>query len=123
MKKIQISPSILSADFSQLANEIKRLEEGGADMIHVDVMDGHFVPNLTIGPPVIKALRQCTKLPFDVHLMISPVHKYIKDYADAGADIITIHPEATENLNKSIDHIKKLNKKVGVSLNPEQKLI
>ena len=122
MKKIQISPSILSADFSQLANEIKRLEEGGADMIHVDVMDGHFVPNLTIGPPVIKALRQCTKLPFDVHLMISPVHKYIKDYADAGADIITIHPEATENLNKSIDHIKKLNKKVGVSLNPGTKI-
>jgi len=122
MKKIKISPSILSADFSQLANEIKRLEEGGADMIHVDVMDGHFVPNLTIGPPVIKALRQCTKLPFDVHLMISPVHKYIKDYADAGADIITIHPEATENLNKSIDHIKKLNKKVGVSLNPGTKI-
>ena len=122
MKKIKISPSILSADFSQLANEIKRLEEGGADMIHVDVMDGHFVPNLTIGPPVIKALRQCTKLPFDVHLMISPVHKYIKDYADAGADIITIHPEATENLNESIDHIKKLNKKVGVSLNPGTKI-
>ena len=122
MKKIKISPSILSADFSQLANEIKRLEEGGADMIHVDVMDGHFVPNLTIGPPVIKALRQCTKLPFDVHLMISPVHKYIKDYADAGADIITIHPEATENLHESIDHIKKLNKKVGVSLNPGTKI-
>ena len=77
MKKIQISPSILSADFSQLGNEIKRLEEGGADMIHVDVMDGHFVPNLTIGPPVIKSLRDCTKLPFDVHLMISPVHKYL----------------------------------------------
>ena len=122
MKKIKISPSILSADFSQLANEIERLEEGGADMIHVDVMDGHFVPNLTIGPPVIKALRQCTKLPFDVHLMISPVHKYIKDYADAGADIITIHPEATENLHESIDHIKKLNKKVGVSLNPGTKI-
>ena len=95
MKKIQISPSILSADFSQLGNEIKRLEEGGADMIHVDVMDGHFVPNLTIGPPVIKYLRKYTNIPFDVHLMISPVHKYIKDYADAGADIITIHPEAT----------------------------
>jgi len=122
MKKIQISPSILSADFSQLGNEIKRLEEGGADMIHVDVMDGHFVPNLTIGPPVIKNLRNSTKLPFDVHLMISPVHKYIVDYSKAGADIITIHPEATDNLIDSINLIKKLNKKVGVSLNPNTKL-
>ena len=122
MKKIKISPSILSADFSQLGNEIKRLEEGGADMIHVDVMDGHFVPNLTVGPPVIKALRQYTTLPFDVHLMISPVHKYIQDYADAGADIITIHPEATEDLKYSIQHVKNLGKKIGVSLNPKTKI-
>ncbi len=122
MKKIQISPSILSADFSQLGSEIKKLEEGGADLIHVDVMDGHFVPNLTIGPPVIKNLRKYTKLPFDVHLMISPVHEYIENYADAGADIITIHPEATENLKKSINLIKKFGKKVGVSLNPKTKI-
>ena len=122
MKKIKISPSILSADFSQLGQEIKNLESSGADMIHVDVMDGHFVPNLTIGPPVIKALRKYTKIPFDVHLMINPVHKYIKDYAESGADIITIHPEATTSLQESIDEIKKFKKKVGLSLNPDTKI-
>jgi len=122
MKKIKISPSILSGDFSQLGSEIQKLEKAGADMIHVDVMDGHFVPNLTIGPPVIKALRKHSKLPFDVHLMISPVHKYIKNFAEAGADIITIHPEATENLSDSIKLIKSFNKKVGLSLNPETQI-
>jgi ribulose-phosphate 3-epimerase len=122
MKKIKISPSILSADFSKLGSEIIKLEKAGADLIHVDVMDGHFVPNLTIGPPIIKTLRKYSKLPFDVHLMISPVHKYIADYADAGADIITIHPETTNNLINSIKHIKELKKKVGVSLNPDTKI-
>ncbi len=122
MKKIQISPSILSADFSKLGDDIKRLEDSGADMIHVDVMDGHFVPNLTIGPPVIKSLRKYTKLPFDVHLMIDPVHNFIKDYSEAGADIITFHPEATENILETINLIKSLNRKVGISLNPNTEI-
>ena len=122
MKKIQISPSILAGDFSKLGSEIKKLEDGGADMIHVDVMDGHFVPNLTIGPPVIKSLRKYTNLPFDVHLMISPVHKYIKNFSEAGADIITIHPEATKNIKDSVDLIKSLGKKVGLSLNPDTQI-
>ena len=119
MNQIKISPSILSCDFSQIGDEIKTLENSGADLIHIDVMDGHFVPNLTFGPPVIKKIRKCSKLPFDVHLMIAPVEKYIINYADAGADIITIHPEATDNLLKSIEVIRSCNKKVGISLNPK----
>ncbi len=119
MNSIKISPSILSADFSALGSEIKNLEDAEADLIHIDVMDGHFVPNITIGPEVIKKLRKYTSLPFDVHLMISPVNNFIKDFAEAGADIITIHPEATDNLMDSIQKIKSLKKKVGVSLNPE----
>jgi len=119
MPNIKISPSILSADFSKLGNEIQNLEKAGADFIHIDVMDGHFVPNITIGPEVINKLRKHTSLPFDVHLMISPVHDFIKDFAEAGADIITIHPEATKDLTDSIKKIKSYNKKAGVSLNPE----
>ena len=116
---VKISPSILSANFSQLGREVAKLVKAGADLIHVDVMDGHFVPNITIGPVVIKSLKKYTSLPFDVHLMISPVHKYIKNFAQAGADIITIHPEATKNLKKTIKKIRLYGKKVGVSLNPE----
>jgi len=119
MASIKISASILSADFSQLGNEIKDLEKAGADLIHIDVMDGHFVPNITIGPEVIHKLRKYTSLPFDVHLMISPVNNFIKNFAEAGADIITIHPEATDNLISSIEKIKSYNKKIGISLNPE----
>jgi len=118
-QNIKISPSILSADFSILGDEIKSLEQAGADLIHIDVMDGHFVPNITMGPPIIKMVRKCTKLPFDVHLMISPVEKYIKAFADAGSDIITIHPEATDNLKRALGTIKSLGKKAGVSLNPK----
>ena len=119
MASIKISPSILSADFSKLGNEIQDLEKAKADLIHIDVMDGHFVPNITIGPEVITKLRKYTSLPFDVHLMISPVHNFIKNFAEAGSDIITIHPEATNDLVSSIKKIKSFNKKAGVSLNPE----
>ena len=119
MNQIKISPSILSCDFSEIGKEIEKLNHSGADLIHVDVMDGHFVPNLTFGPPVIKKIRKCSDLPFDVHLMISPVEKYIKDYAEAGADIITFHPEATEDIGKTIEVIRSYKKKVGISLNPE----
>ena len=119
---IKISPSILSADFSKLGEEIIALEKAGADYIHIDVMDGHFVPNITIGPEVIKRLRPVTNLTFDVHLMITPVNNFIKDFADAGADIITFHPEATENISETINLIKKLGKKVGVSLKPKSQM-
>ena len=119
---IKISPSILSCNFGKLGEEIVSLEKAGADLIHIDVMDGHFVPNITIGPEVIKKIRPLTKIPFDVHLMISPVDNFIEDFANAGSDIITIHPEATKNLKKSIELIKKFDKKVGISLNPNSEI-
>ena len=118
MAKIRISPSILSADFAKLGEEVRAIDAAGADWIHIDVMDGHFVPNLTIGPGVVKALRPHTQLPFDVHLMISPVDNFIDAFAEAGADTITVHPEAGPHLHRTIQHIKSLGKRAGVSLNP-----
>jgi len=122
ISSIKISPSILSCNFSKLGEEVESLEKAGADLIHIDVMDGHFVPNITIGPEVIKKIRPLTKVPFDVHLMISPVDNFIEDFVNAGSDIITIHPEATKDLKKSIELIKKFDKKVGISLNPNSEI-
>jgi len=117
--KIKISPSILASDFSQLGNEVIAIAEAGADYIHVDVMDGHFVPNLTIGPGIVKSIRDKTDIPFDVHLMIDPIEPYIDEFAKAGADIISIHPEANDNTDKCIDRIKSHNVKAGLAINPD----
>jgi ribulose-phosphate 3-epimerase len=118
MARPLIAPSILSADFARLGEEVRAIDEAGADWIHIDVMDGHFVPNLTIGPGVVKALRPHSQKPFDVHLMISPVDPFLDDFAEAGADLITVHPEAGPHLHRSVQRIKSLGKKAGVSLNP-----
>ena len=115
---IRIAPSILSADFARLGEEARAITAAGADYLHIDVMDGHFVPNLTIGPAVVKALRPHSALPFDVHLMISPVDPYLEDFAEAGADILTVHPEAGPHLHRTLQHIKSLGKRAGVALNP-----
>jgi ribulose-phosphate 3-epimerase len=117
-RQVRIAPSILSADFARLGEEVRAMSAAGADYMHIDVMDGHFVPNITIGPGVIKALRPHSDRPFDVHLMISPVDPFVRDFADAGADIITVHPEAGPHLHRTIQLIKSLGKKAGVSLNP-----
>lgn len=118
MADIRISPSILSADFSRLGAEIEALDKAGADFIHIDVMDGHYVPNITIGPPIVKALRKHTKLPFDVHLMISPIDPFLEAFAEAGADGITVHPEAGPHIHSTLQQIRKLGKKPGIVLNP-----
>ena len=115
---IKIAPSILSADFSRLGEEVKAIDDGGCDYVHIDVMDGHFVPNLTFGPPIIKCIRPWTEKVFDVHLMINPAQPFLKDYADAGADIITVHAEADPHIDRSLQYIRSLGKKAGISLNP-----
>lgn len=119
---IKIAPSILACDFSKIGEEIRKIDAAGADMVHIDVMDGHFVPNISIGPPVIKCIRKCTSLPFDVHLMIENPQRYIDDFIDAGADIVTVHVEACTHLHRVVEYIKKKNIKAGVALNPSTSL-